>query len=397
MDNKKKAKAKANANRVAAYALSGVMLASMIPYNVFANTSETQKAISMAATGEQNLELSHENTPIPVGNPAQDNLPENRNPKTNWDEKADKGDERNWPVDIAGGQRLVRVRTTEPTQITDLNYDGTYTNAEGRDVIKLIYKEKTQAASGVWYRMVLKFDSALFNQIDWDASYGEKRDATKFKFNDAKGKNEKWLDLGLMTGLKGQSRRNLPIHLVLKNGTTIKALGEQNYSVQMRLMDDKFQRIYAMAPKGSSMDYTTYTKSTTIPLANDIDMAFYKGGKAQSLPYALQNGFFSSFEANPTENKKLSYIYNNYEKEEDLASLAVLSTQYQAQRSVGDPKDEQEGKPAAYVQIFDAAFVDYLKPDKNGNIAYTNVLNWSRQKAGDKVVNVGIKKEQINY
>ena len=197
MDNKKKAKAKAkaNANRVAAYALSGVMLASMIPYNVFANTSETQKAISMAATGEQNLELSHENTPIPVGNPAQDNLPENRNPKTNWDEKADKGDERNWPVDIAGGQRLVRVRTTEPTQITDLNYDGTYTNAEGRDVIKLIYKEKTQAASGVWYRMVLKFDSALFNQIDWDASYGEKRDATKFKFNDAKGKMRNGLTL----------------------------------------------------------------------------------------------------------------------------------------------------------------------------------------------------------
>lgn len=293
MDNKKK---KFNTNRVAAYALSGVMLASVIPYNVFADQEVAKENIPVALTSTQN-------------NAYKKSLPENRSPKTNWDEEAGKGDERNWPVDIAGGQRLVRVRTTEPTQITDLNYDGTYTNAEGRDVIKLIYKEKTQAASGVWYRMVLKFDSALFNQIDWDASYGEKRDATKFKFNDAKGKNEKWLDLGLMTGLKGQSRRNLPIHLVLKNGTTIKALGEQNYSVQMRLMDDKFQRIYAMAPKGSSMDYTTYTKSTTIPLANDIDMAFYKGGKAQSLPYALQNGFFSSFEANPTENKKLSYIY----------------------------------------------------------------------------------------
>lgn len=46
MDNKKKAKAKANANRVAAYALSGVMLASMIPYNVFANTSELDKGIA---------------------------------------------------------------------------------------------------------------------------------------------------------------------------------------------------------------------------------------------------------------------------------------------------------------------------------------------------------------
>lgn len=367
------------ATRAIAWVLAFVMVFTMIPYGAFAQGEEPA---GPAPTEETGVEAA---------------LPNNRKPKTNWDEKAGNGDERNWPVDIAGGQRLVRVRTTEPTQITDLNYDGTYTNADGRDVIKLLYKEKTQSASGVWYRMVLKFDSKLFDQIDWNASYGENRDATQYKFNDAKGKNEKWLDLGLMTGAKGQSRRNLPIHLVLKDGTTIKALGENNYSVQMRLMDDKFQRIYAMAPKGSSMDYTTYTKSTTIPLANDIDMAFYKGGKAQSLPYALQNGFFSSFVANPTEDTKLSYIYGNYEKQEDLASLAVLSTQYQAQRSVGDPKDEQEGKPAAYVQIFDAAFVNYLKPDKNGNIAYTNVLNWSRQKAGNKVVNVGIKKEQINY
>ncbi|MFR4554215.1 MAG: InlB B-repeat-containing protein, partial [Peptoniphilus sp.] len=385
MDNKKK---KFNTNRVAAYALSGVMLASVIPYNVFATENQAREAASGAIATMADADA--QNTGVK-------SLPENRKPKTNWDEEAGKGDERNWPVDIAGGQRLVRVRTTEPTQITDINYDGTYTNADGRDAIKLLYKEKTQAVSGVWYRMVLKFDSKLFNQIDWTASYAEGMGEKQYKFSDAKGKNEKWLDLGKMTGAKGQSRRNLPIHLVLKDGTTIKALGEENYSVQMRLMDDKFERIYAMAPKGSSMDYTTYTKSTTIPLANDIDMAFYKGGKAQSRPYALQNGFFSSFVEDPTENKELSYIYNNYDKEEDLKKLAVLSTQYQAQRAVLDPKDEQEGKPAAYVQIFDAAFVDYLKPDKNGNIAYTNVLNWSRQKAGNKVVNVGIKKDQINY
>ena len=390
MDNKKKIKAKANANRVAAYALSGVMLASMIPYNVFANANEVDNVLEVSAEKQLTSQQAGETG----SNTA--NLPENRKPKTNWDEEAGKGDERNWPLDIAGGQRLVRVKPTwEPTSITDLNYDGTYTNANGRDVIKLLYKEKTQAVSGVWYRMVLKFDSKLFNQIDWDASYGEGTDAKQYKFSDAKGKNEKWLDLGLMTGSKANSRRNLPIHLVLRDGKTIKDLGEENFSVQMRLMDDKFQRIYAMAPKGSSMDYTTYTKSTTIPLANDIDMAFYKGGKAQSLPYALQNGFFSSFVANPTENKELSYIYNNYDNEEDLAKLAVLSTQYQAQRSTGDPKDEQEGKPAAYVQIFDASFVDYLKPDKNGNIAYTNVLNWDRKTIANN--KVGIKKEQINY
>ena len=46
MDNKKK---KFNTNRVAAYALSGVMLASVIPYNVFANMTGTEKTAIEAA------------------------------------------------------------------------------------------------------------------------------------------------------------------------------------------------------------------------------------------------------------------------------------------------------------------------------------------------------------
>lgn len=123
------------ATRVIAWALAFVMVFTMIPYGAFARGAEP----AAGPTKGTDVEAA---------------LPENRKPKTNWDEKADKGDERNWPVDIAGGQRLVRVRTTEPTQITDLNYDGTYTNADGRDVIKLLYKEKTQAVSGVgtgWY------------------------------------------------------------------------------------------------------------------------------------------------------------------------------------------------------------------------------------------------------
>ena len=41
MDNKKK---KFNTNRVAAYALSGVMLASVIPYNVFATQKKSRRS-----------------------------------------------------------------------------------------------------------------------------------------------------------------------------------------------------------------------------------------------------------------------------------------------------------------------------------------------------------------
>lgn len=45
MDNKKK---KLNTNRVAAYALSGVMLASVIPYNVFAHASEVDNTFGIS-------------------------------------------------------------------------------------------------------------------------------------------------------------------------------------------------------------------------------------------------------------------------------------------------------------------------------------------------------------
>lgn len=52
MDNKKK---KFNTNRVAAYALSGVMLASVIPYNVFANMTGTERT---AIEGANKLGIS---------------------------------------------------------------------------------------------------------------------------------------------------------------------------------------------------------------------------------------------------------------------------------------------------------------------------------------------------
>ena len=57
MDNKKK---KFNTNRVAAYALSGVMLASVIPYNVFANESKVKEA------AKQTIELQNGQQPTAV-------------------------------------------------------------------------------------------------------------------------------------------------------------------------------------------------------------------------------------------------------------------------------------------------------------------------------------------
>ena len=63
-------KRKVNTNRVAAYALSGVMLASMVPYNVFASPEKTQSAISAAAAGS-GLEMAPAKGPVAVANAAE--------------------------------------------------------------------------------------------------------------------------------------------------------------------------------------------------------------------------------------------------------------------------------------------------------------------------------------
>lgn len=69
MDNKKK---KFNTNRVAAYALSGVMLASVIPYNVFANVEKAENAINtFAAASRSNLDVAPEKAPVALGDAAE--------------------------------------------------------------------------------------------------------------------------------------------------------------------------------------------------------------------------------------------------------------------------------------------------------------------------------------
>lgn len=385
MDNKKKAKAKAkaNANRVAAYALSGVMLASMIPYNVFANMTGTEKA---ALIGAEELNISTPQTRDALrSSKTEEALPKNREKEINWNE-ALKEDERNWPVDIAGGQRLLRVTTSDPVKLTDINYDGSFVDGEGNTVIRLTYREYTGSVSAVWHRMLMRFDEDLYNNIDWEKSYAVTKSDEKIGFINQNTKNEKLLDIKTMRGATGDSRRNLPINLVLKDKKTIKDLGEKNYLVQMRLMDEKLQRIYAIAPKGKAMDYSTYTKAASIPLGNEADSVFLKGGPAdQQYTYARQNSFFTEFIANPTEFA-------------DSSNVGIIRTQYLGIRSaLSDPKDFLDNKPGSFVQIFDAALVPYLKEDANKNIAFTNVLNANRDVFKDRRARVGIKKSDINY
>ncbi|MDU1664373.1 MAG: InlB B-repeat-containing protein, partial [Peptoniphilus harei] len=380
MDNKKKAKAKANANRVAAYALSGVMLAGMIPYNVFASPDE---ALTAATTGEQKLEFSPANTKTPVRAGETDALSSaTYYNKANWENKIK--DKSRWP--IGDNQRLVRVTTSEPLKMNDVNYDGAFIDANGRTVLRLIYRERAAATSGVWYRALFNFGD-LDQYIDYDKSYVVGRDGeTKYDLKPFNDRKERLLDLGLATGDRTNQRKNLPINLVLKEGLRTKDLGDKNFTVQMRITNgDDAKKIYAYAPGKSSMDYSSYTKTTSVSLSDKVDSLFVKGGQQSDSENATNQEFFmSEYIANPDDYA-------------DTSNIGIIRTQYMGQRKGTADSPTVGGEPIAFVQVFDAKLVPFLKEiDSDGTIAYTNLLNVDRT-VSKFAKKVKIKKTDINY
>ncbi|MDU5923171.1 MAG: adhesin, partial [Finegoldia magna] len=178
-------------------------------------------------------------------------------------------------------------------------------------------------------------------------------------------------------------RKNLPINLVLKEGVTIKDLGQKNYIVQMRLTDTAGKRIYAYAPKGTSMDYSTYTKTTSVSLEDKVNRLFIKGGyQSDGKNATVQEFVMSEFIANP-------------EQYDDKSNLGIIRTQYTGQRSGNAPSPTTGGQPIAFTQVFDANLLNYLKPDKDGNVAYVNVFENTRLKSKWSK-NVGIKLTDFN-
>ena len=165
---------------------------------------------------------------------------------------------------------MVRVSTSDPVQMNDIDYDGMFIDANGRYVIRLVYKEKTQVTSGVWYRALINFGD-LDKFIDFDLSYVLDKDSkTQYKFDPVSQFKGRGSDLGKAAGDRTNNRANLPINLVLKDGIDLDKLGNQNYIVQMRVANGDYIRIYAYAPKGTSMDYSTYTKTTAVDLVDKL-------------------------------------------------------------------------------------------------------------------------------
>ncbi|MDU5324554.1 MAG: InlB B-repeat-containing protein, partial [Peptoniphilus harei] len=372
-------------NRVAAYALSGVMLASVIPYNVFANMTGTEKA-TIEAADKLGVSSPKINEAVRQGaeTPASGEFTEAK-AKENWDQELkDKG---YWK--LAEGQRFRRVSANDPVSIYDINYDGTFVDAEGDTNLRFIYNELNGFGSGVWHRIVVNFGD-LADKIDFEKSYVVGEDGkTKVKFYDVNG--EKRLDITqLYSGPRAGKRVNFPMNIVLKDGKSINQIPKENYIVQLRLVNKarpnvaEGTEIYTYAPKGTSVDYSSYTKVTSVDLSDNISSTVLEGPKQEKGErIAIQRSFMSEFIANPEEY-------------DDSTQIGILRTEYLGKRggAIGENIKDVDGKPIGFAQVFDAKLVKYLKKDANGFVAYTNVLTNDR-KQGSWVKKIGIKKDDI--
>ncbi|MDU5809108.1 MAG: adhesin [Finegoldia magna] len=302
--------------------------------------------------------------------------------KANWENKIK--DKSRWKVE--DNQSLVRVTTSEPVQMNDIDYDGNFVDANGRTVLRMVYKEKGAAATGVWYRARFNFGE-LDQYIDYDKSYMvglsvAGNENGRYPLTPVNDRNDREVDLGRARGDLTNQRKNLPINLVLKEGVTIDTLGKKNYIVQMRLTDTTGKKIYAYAPKGTSMDYSTYTKTTSVSLEDKVNRLFIKGGYQSDGNNATAQEFvMSEFIANPDQYK-------------DEKNLGIIRTQYTGQTNT-IVRETVGGQPIAFTQVFDANLLNYLKEDDAGNVAYVNVLENSRLKSKYSH-NFGIKKKDFN-
>ncbi|WP_162137625.1 InlB B-repeat-containing protein, partial [Peptoniphilus senegalensis] len=374
MDKNKKSKTfnKMSIRKGISLSLAALTLAGpIVPYAVYANPT---------AAVQDTIRRAPEN---------QGAYPKNIVDTINWDNKGVTDNDKdywslNQNIGIEPTQKIVRVTTSDPIENVDINYQGYFVDANGRTNLRFVYMEKSAAISAVWNRILLRFDDDLYDKIDFEKSYGIGSDGKEYKLTQSNGKNEKALDINGMVGARTQNRTNIPMNIVLKEGLAFTDLGSKNLKIQMRLVDKNSKRIYAFAPKGSSIDYSVYTKQTVIPIESNVDGLFLRGPKEEDgKKFAFQRAVMSEFIANP----------ENYS---DTSELGILRTEYQAERDSTNPKDVKDGKPAGFIQAFDAKLVPYLKADAAGNIAYTNMLDANRKEVKG-VGKVGVALENINY
>lgn len=330
-------KEKSPAKRLLALALAFIMVLGMMPQNVFAEVE-----------------------------PA------------NWVDDAKTA--RYWPIPHQG--RLVKVSSADPLKNPSVEYVGTYTRPDGREVVRLSFSVYAGATTAVWEKLIIKPDAELANMIDWSLSgMGKGRPTQSTTFHDTDRLNNEFVGFdkisdaqsgsgntysvdmtengtqAVKTVLIGPWGQESPIDLVLKEGQSVKNL-INNPLIQARLMDKEYERIYSTTTaEAEAVPYSSYTFSTFIPVRVNL-------GEGTLMTDVVRNyeNIFKSASATMRYNEEEGYI--------DVYSKRTHGT-IGAFADSGGSFNATDGRNRgfyAFRQSFDASFKNILKPQGESKV-----------------------------
>ena len=340
MDKKQKSK------QLMALFLSILMIVGILPLNIFA---ETYKEIENGKEVEKT---------------------------TDWSEAGrKKDDEEKGSWALSPNNRLVQVSPSDPVKTPDINYEGTYTNTEGREVVRFTFSAKV-ATANQWDKLVVKLPKELDDIADHQhpfrgivkgtsGPYGyhdrAEVDHTGDPYTDYRavpdalnwsvggGKNTYAFDL-YQNGSMKPGAQLLPIDVVLQEGKSIKNINK-DLVIQARLMDKNFARVYMRAGE-KSKDYLQYTMTTVIPHEKNYQVYLTKDLSAQIPSSAMlepTNKFFATVSSTKFD------IANGY--------LEVYYRQFKG----------STGKGYALRQVVESSFFDLLE-ERNGMVGEVYLL-----------------------
>lgn len=214
---------------------------------------------------------------------------------TDWSEKfrkKEEGEKDVWP--LSQNNRLVRVSPADPVRSPDINYVGVYTNAQGREVVRLSFSMYV-ASANQWDKLLLKLPKAFDDMVDYQNPFsgiyqgtsdygshdwvdiknlGEEYSESKAQFegiswDKAGGQHVYSFDL-YKNGSMVPGTQELPIDFVLKEGQTIESL-KSDCLIQARMTDKDYARVYTRAGERTN-DYMQYTMTTIIPKNKNFDL-----------------------------------------------------------------------------------------------------------------------------
>ena len=240
---------------------------------------------------------------------------------TDWSQAGrEKDDEVKGSWALSSKNRLVQVSSADPVKTPDINYVGTYTNTEGREVVRFTFSAKV-ASANQWDKLVVKLPKELDEIADHKHAfrgilkgtsdvygYHDRGDVNHIGegYNEYKavpdslnwslggGKNTYAFDL-FQNGSMVPGSQVLPIDVVLKEGKSIKNI-KKDLVIQARLMDKKYERVYMRAGEKSN-DYMQYTMTTIIPHEKNYEVYLTKDLSAQipsTTVLGSTNQFFST-------------------------------------------------------------------------------------------------------